>query len=167
MGSVWQSFEAMQSSFSTNEQSKHWTQRGELALQTSKTVPSAVTVMAPVFWDRLSEEIRGKRSQSAKNKVFFREDVPAHTPVIAMVKISQSDSSFFRTRQDLTPSDYFLLPNLEKWLCGKRFTHDEQVESEVDTCFVTSTASYYKQGMEVIQYLWEECANLKGDYVDK
>ena len=46
---------------------------------------------------------------------------------------------------DLAPSDYFLFPNLKKWLSGQRFSNDE----------------------EVIEHRWEKCLELKGDYVEK
>ncbi|MCP6508625.1 hypothetical protein NL478_28070, partial [Klebsiella pneumoniae] len=36
---------------------------------------------------------------------------------------------------DLAPSDYFLFPNLKKWLSGQRFPNDEEVMSAVNGYF--------------------------------
>jgi histone-lysine N-methyltransferase SETMAR len=36
---------------------------------------------------------------------------------------------------DLAPSDYFLFPNLKKWLGGKRLANNEEVPSAVDGYF--------------------------------
>ncbi|KOC61938.1 Histone-lysine N-methyltransferase SETMAR [Habropoda laboriosa] len=68
---------------------------------------------------------------------------------------------------DLAPSDYFLFPNLKKWLGGKRFANNEEVESAVDGYFEELDDSYYKQGIEDIEHRWEKCIELKGDYVEK
>ena len=43
---------------------------------------------------------------------------------------------------DLAPSDYFLFPNLKKWL-GGRFTNNEEVESAVNGYFEEFNGSYY------------------------
>lgn len=68
---------------------------------------------------------------------------------------------------DLAPSDYFLFPNLKKWLGGKRFANNEEVESVVDGYFEELDDSHYKQGIEAIEHRWEKCIELKGDYVEK
>jgi histone-lysine N-methyltransferase SETMAR len=59
---------------------------------------------------------------------------------------------------DLAPSDYFLFPNLKKWLGGKRFA--------VDGYFAELDYSHYKQGIEAIEHRWE-VYRAKRDYVEK
>jgi len=68
---------------------------------------------------------------------------------------------------DLAPSDYFLFPNLKKWIGGKRFANNKEVESAVDGYFEALDGSHYKQGIEAIEHSWEKCVELKGDYVEK
>jgi histone-lysine N-methyltransferase SETMAR len=68
---------------------------------------------------------------------------------------------------DLAPSDYFLFPNLKKWLGCKRFAINEEVQSAVDGYFAELDYSHYKQGIEGIEHRWENCIELKGDYVEK
>ena len=36
---------------------------------------------------------------------------------------------------DLAPSDFFLFPNLKKWLGGRRFTSSEEVIAQTDAYF--------------------------------
>jgi histone-lysine N-methyltransferase SETMAR len=62
---------------------------------------------------------------------------------------------------DLAPSDYFLFPNLKKWLSGKRFANNEEVESAVDGYFEELDNSHYTQGIEAIEHRWEKCISLK------
>jgi len=181
----------------TKEQSKQWTAREESAPKKAKTVPSAGKVMASVFWDargiifidylqkgktingeyyanllqRLSDEIKKKRPHLAKKKVLFHQDnAPVHTSVIAVAKINELNFELLPHAPyspDLAPSDYFLFPNLKKWLGGKRFANNEEVESAVDGYFEALDGSHYKQGIEAIEYRWEKCVELKGDYVEK
>ncbi|XP_018346987.1 PREDICTED: histone-lysine N-methyltransferase SETMAR-like, partial [Trachymyrmex septentrionalis] len=100
----------------TKEQSKQWTEKGELASKKAKTVLSAGKVMASVFWDargiifidylqkgrtingeyyanllqRLGDEIKEKRPHLAKKKVLFHQNnAPVHTSIIAMAKINE------------------------------------------------------------------------------
>ena len=68
---------------------------------------------------------------------------------------------------DLTPSDYFLFPNLKKSLAGQIFANNDKVESAVNGYFEEFDGSYYKQGVEDIEYRWEKCIASQGDYVEK
>jgi hypothetical protein len=56
---------------------------------------------------------------------------------------------------------------LKKWLGGKRFANNEEVQSAVDGYFAELDYSHYKQGIEAIEHRWEKCIELKGDYVEK
>ncbi|XP_023241076.1 histone-lysine N-methyltransferase SETMAR-like isoform X2 [Centruroides sculpturatus] len=170
----------------TKEQSKQWTERGESAPKKAKTVSSAGKVMASVFWvapkkingkyyanllQRLSDEIKKKRPHLAKKKMLFHQDnAPVHTFVITMAKINELRFKFLPHAPyspDLAPSDYFLFPNLKKWLGDKRFANNEEVESAVDGYFEKLDSSHYKQETEAIVHCWKKCIELKGDYVEK
>jgi len=181
----------------TKQQSKQWIARGELAPKKAKTIPSAGKVMASVFWDargiifidylpkgktingvyyanllqRLTNEIKKKRPHLAKKKVLFHHDnAPVHTCVIAVAKIHELKFQLLPHAPyspDLAPSDYFLFLNLKKWLGGKKFANNEEVESAVDDYFEELDSFHYKQGIEAIEHRWEKCIELQGDYVEK
>ena len=61
-----------------------------------------------------------------------------HTSVIAIAKINELKFKLLPHAPyslDLATSDYFLFPNLKKWLGGQRFANNEEVESAADTYF--------------------------------
>lgn len=68
---------------------------------------------------------------------------------------------------DLTPLDYFLFPNLKKWLSGQRFSNDEKGMSAVNGYYEEQDSSSYKNGIELIERRWEKCIELREDYVEE
>ena len=103
--------------------------------------------------------------------MLFHQDIaPIHASVIAVAKINELKFELLPhapCSSDLAPSDYFLFPNLKKWLDDKRFANNEEVESTVDGNFEEPNSSHYKQGIEAIKHRWEKCIKLKADYVEK
>jgi histone-lysine N-methyltransferase SETMAR len=91
---------------------------------------------------RLGEEIKKKRPHLAKKKVLFHQDSAPYSP-------------------DLAPSDYFLFPNLKKWLGSERFANNEEVQSAVDGYCAEIDYSHYKQGIEASEHRREKCIELK------
>ncbi|XP_025829860.1 uncharacterized protein LOC112904322 [Agrilus planipennis] len=68
---------------------------------------------------------------------------------------------------DLAPSDYFLFPNLKKWLGGKRFADNEEVIEAVNGYFEELDESVYRDGINRLEHRYEKCISLGGDYVEK
>ena len=68
---------------------------------------------------------------------------------------------------DLAPRDFYLFPNLKRWLQGQRFSSNEQVKWETDGNFRGLDKLYYKRGMEMLKDRWTECIELKGDYFEE
>ena len=64
---------------------------------------------------------------------------------------------------NLVPSDYFLFPNLKKWLGGKRFGSNEEVITGTNAYF----EGYYLEGIKKLETRWTKCIELKGDYVEE
>ena len=65
---------------------------------------------------------------------------------------------------DLASSDFYLSPNLKRWLQGQR---NEEVKWETDDYFGGLDKSYYKRGIEMFIDRWTKCIELKGDYVEQ
>lgn len=179
------------------EQSKQWTARGESAPKKAKTVPSAGKVMATIFWDsrgiihtdylekgrtitgqyysellgRFDAELRKKRPHLLKKKVLFHQDnAPAHSSAVATAKLAELRYELLPHppySPDLAPSDFFLFPNMKKWLGGKRFTSNEEVITETEAYFEEFDKSYFSDGLKLLEYRWTKCIELKGDYVEK
>jgi hypothetical protein len=67
---------------------------------------------------------------------------------------------------DLAPSDFFLFPNLKKWLGGRRFTSNEEVIAETNGYFAELEESYC-EGIKKLEHRWTKCTDLEGDNVEK
>ncbi|KAG5333411.1 SETMR methyltransferase, partial [Acromyrmex charruanus] len=63
----------------------------------------------------------------------------------------------------LAPCDFFLFPNLKKWLGGKKFTSNEEVIAETETYFVEFDKLYFSKGLKKWQNRWKKCILLKGE----
>ncbi|GFW51578.1 mariner Mos1 transposase [Trichonephila clavipes] len=157
----------------TPEIKEQWAEKGELNPKKAKNVPSAVKVTASGLGDargiifieyldkentidgeycvnilqRLSEEIKQKKPHLACKKVVFHQDnEPACKSVIAMSKINELKFKLLPHipySADLALSDYFLFPNLKKWLSGQRFPYGEEVTLAVNGYFEEQDSSYY------------------------
>lgn len=66
---------------------------------------------------------------------------------------------------DLAPSDYYLFPNMKKWLAGKRFYPNEEVIAEINGYFSDLYKSYYSEEINKLEQRWTKCISLKGDYL--
>lgn len=84
-----------------------------------KTTPSAVAV-------RTSHQILGIWLKN----FLHQHNSRINTFVIAMAKINNLKFKFLPTH--LVPSEYFIFPNLKKWLSVKRFAKNEKVDSEAN-----------------------------------
>ena len=180
----------------TKNQSKQWVEPGGSAPKKAKTVKSADKVMATVFWDshgillidylekgktitgeyyaalldQLNDKIKEKRQYLKKKKVLFLQDnAPVHTSTIAMAKFHELRYELLPHppySPDLAPSDFFLFPNLKKWLAGKRFKSNDEVINETNSYFEEFDKSYYLDGIKNLEYRLTKCIELKGDYVE-
>ena len=68
---------------------------------------------------------------------------------------------------DLAPSDYYLFPNMKKWLAGRRFYSNEEVIAETNAYFAELCQSSYSEGINKLEQRWTKRISLKGDYVEK
>lgn len=181
----------------SKEQSKQWILPGESAPKKAKTVPSAGKVMATVFWDsqgiihtdylqkgrtitgqyyaNLLQEfdtiLKKKRPHLNKKKVLFHHDnAPAHSSRIADSKLKQLHYELLPHppySPDLAPCDFFLFPNLKKWLGGKKFSSNEEVIAATEAYFHDFPKSYFLDGLLKLEHRWNKCIELEGDYVEK
>ena len=55
---------------------------------------------------------------------------------------------------DLAPTDYFLFPNLKKWLGRKRFYANDKIISQTNTYFEDLEKSYFLEGIQKLEKNW-------------
>lgn len=72
---------------------------------------------------------------------------------------------------DLAPSDYFLLPNVKKFLTGKQFTSNDQAIAAIeDGYFVQiSRESHFTwyDGIKFLEKFWHKCIEVLFDIIEK
>ena len=68
---------------------------------------------------------------------------------------------------DLAPSDYYLFPDLKRWLCGRHFESIKEVEQETEGYFGEFDKSYYLEDIEKLKDRWTRCIELKGEFIEK
>ena len=68
---------------------------------------------------------------------------------------------------DLAPNDYFLFPNLKKWIGGKRFYSNDEIISQTNTYFENVEKSYILEEIQKLEKRWTKCIELKDDYIEK
>ena len=171
----------------TNQQSKQWVLPCESAPKKAKVGLSGNKVMATVFWDargvihidylqkartingeyytnlmdRFNEDLKKKRPHLAKIKVIFHQDnARLHTCVVSMAKFHELCSELLphpTYSPDLAPSDYFLFPNLKKWLGGKRFYSNDEIISQTNAYFEDLETSYFLEGTQKLDKRWTKC----------
>ena len=68
------------------------------------------------------------------SRVIFN-NAPAHTSAVVVAKLMELGFQLVSHppySPDLAPSDYYLFPNMKKWLAGKRFYGNEDVIAETN-----------------------------------
>lgn len=180
----------------STQQSKQWVLPGESAPKRPKAQKSAGKVMATIFWDargiifidylekgktitgeyyaalldRLNGEIKIKRPHLAKKKVLFHHDnAPSHTSLTVQAKLHELRFEVLPHppySPDLAPCDFFLFPNFKRFLSGKRFDSNGEVEWETDAYFAGLQSSYYSDGIKKLENHWNRCIELEGNYIE-
>ncbi|KAJ4425925.1 hypothetical protein ANN_27551 [Periplaneta americana] len=59
---------------------------------------------------------------------------------------------------DLAPSDFYLFRLMKRFLAGKRFHNDAEVQTAADS---------YDTGIQTVVHRYDKCLNNGGDYVEK
>ena len=89
--------------------------------------------------NRLVDEVGKKRPHSKKKKFLFHDDnEPSYSSNITQAKKHELGFESLPHppySPDLAPGDYYLFPNLKRWLCGRSFEPNEEVEWETEGYF--------------------------------
>ena len=103
-----------------------------------------------------------------KNILFHQDNARMHTCAVLTAEIMQLKLKLklLQRSPDLAPSDFFLFPNLKKWLSGQRFTSNEVI-AQTDAYFEDLPKSYFLGSLKKLEKRLEKCVELKGDYVEK
>jgi transposase len=119
--------------------------------------------------DRLKTELQEKRPRLAHKKILFYHKALAHSSGVVAAKLMELGFQLVPHppySPDLAPSDYYLFPNMKKWL-ARRSDSNEEVIVETNAYFAELCQSYYSEGINKLEQRWTKCISLKGDYAEK
>ena len=68
---------------------------------------------------------------------------------------------------DLAPSDYYLFPQLKKYLKGHHYDNDEEVMADVRRWCRGQSSEFFAYGVRQLVKRWRLCVDRDGDYVEK
>ena len=68
---------------------------------------------------------------------------------------------------DVSPSDFFLFPNLKKDIRGLHFRSDEEVVMAVEEWVNGNDPDFFSSGLMAFEHHWSKCITLDGNYIKK
>jgi len=87
-------------------------------------------------------------------KISFHHNTPAHPSGVVAAKLMELGFQLVPHplySLDLAPSDYYLFPNMKKWLAGRRFYSNEEVTAETNAYFAELCQSSYSEGINKLE----------------
>ena len=73
----------------------------------------------------------------------------------------------YRILQTWHPATIICFQRFKRWLCGRRFESNKEVEWETEGYFGEFGKSYYVEGIEKLENRWNRYIELKGEYIEK
>lgn len=160
-----------------------------------KVGPSAGKILLTVFWDgtqvlltdflekgttinspRYIETLRKLRRRVCRvrgstDRILLQHDnaTPhtSHATREALTKLKFETLPHPPYSPDLAPCDFYLFPNLKRYLKGNKFSSDDEVREAVQAWLRSKNSEYFADGMRKLVHRWECCIALAGDYVEK
>lgn len=135
-------------------------------------IPLHSTITAQIYSDQLQRvQNRLRRppftTMLRKGVVFQQDGARPHTGQIALSKIQELGWELLLHppySPDLAPSDYYLFSPLKRFLRGKQFSERSQLEASCQQFFYSKSASWYRDGIEKLPTLWQQCISANGSY---
>jgi len=69
--------------------------------------------------------------------------------------------------QDLTPSDFYLFPELKEFMKGRKFADDEDVICTASGCLEDQEPQFFYNGLQALEKRWTKCIAVARDYTLK
>ena len=121
--------------------------------------------------DQLRTAIREKRRGKLSKGILLQQDnARVHTCKIAMDAVEQNGYELIphpAYSPDLTPCDYFLLPNLKKDIHGRHFRSNEEVVAAVEEWVRDKDPGFFSSGLMALEHRWSKYIILEGNYIEK
>ncbi|GFN90119.1 transposase [Plakobranchus ocellatus] len=159
-----------------------------------KVVASAREVLFTVFWDMegmvymgfleqgqtvnseryistlRALKLRLRRVRRDKDSIVQHDNPRLHTSRQTQEALRQLELTTLphpAYSADLAPSDYYLFPQLKKYLKGHPYDNDEEVIADVRRWCRGQSSEFFTDGMHQPGKRWRLCVDRDSDYVEK
>ena len=142
-----------------------WTRSGDSTPKKAKTVLSAAKVMATIFWDsHCIILIWRKKSAFPPRQCTSSHECHCNGQIFNLRYEMLPHPLYY---PDLALSDYFLFSNMKTWLGDRRFSSNEEIIVATNEYFERLDENYFLEGIKKLEYRYNKCIQLKGDYAKK
>ena len=110
------------------------------------------------------------RGKLSKGILLQKDNARVHTCKIAMDALERNGYELIphlAFSLDLTPSDYFLFPNLKKDIRGRHFRSNEEVVVPDEEWVGDKYPGFFSSGLMALEHRWSKCIILEGNYIEK
>ena len=159
-----------------------------------KVVASARKVLFTVFWDMegvvhmefleqgqtvnseryistlRALKLRLRRIRRDKDSILQHDNARPHTSRQTQDALRQLELTTLphpAYSPDLAPSDYYLFPQLKKYLKGHHYDNDEEVIADVRRWCRGQPSEFFADGVSQLVKRWRRCVDRDGDYIEK
>ena len=110
-----------------------------------------------------------RRSKLSKGILLQQDNARVYTCKIVMDAVERNGYELIPQPAyslDLAPSDYFLFPNLKKYIHWRHFRSNEEVVAAVEE-WVRDKDPGFRSGLMALEHRWSKCIILEGNYIEK
>ena len=159
-----------------------------------KVVASARKVLFTVFWDMegvvhmefleqgqtvnseryistlRALKLRLRRIRRDKDSILQHDNARPHTSRQTQNALRQLELTTLphpAYSPDLAPSDYYLFPQLKKYLKRHHYDNDEEVIADVCRWCRGQPSEFFADGVSQLVKRWRRCVDRDGDYIEK
>ena len=120
---------------------------------------------------RLRKEIvKKRRGKLTRDVLLLQDNSQAHTSQVAMAVVTKCSFQVVLHppySPDLSPSDFYLFPNLKTNLRGRNFGSGECVIDAVDEYLGDQVEGFSFEGISNLEQRFRKCTEERGEYIEK
>ena len=112
-----------------------------------------------------------KNAEVKSTKGFYSDwTMRVHTCKIAMDAVERNGYELIphpAYSPDLAPSDYFLFPDLKKYIRGRHFRSNEEVVAAVEEWVGDKDPGFFSSVLMALEHRWSKRIILESNYIEK
>ena len=121
--------------------------------------------------EQLRTAIREKRRGKLSKGVLLQQDnARVHTCNVAMDVVERNWYELIphpAYSPNLAPCNFFLFPNLKKYIRGCHFQSDEELVTAVEEWANEKDPDFFSSELMALEHHWSKCITLEGNHIEK